>query len=196
MPGINLVPMYGRVKKCPEQIAADQQFFAYCEKTFKSRQEAAAAFASRGWDHFYANELDVSMKRFNQAWMLDSTNTQVYWGFGNILGKQRHFAASRSFLRLAIRLNPTNAKVLNDASNSYINHFLATKNFAALDTSVLYLKQAIKLNPKQARPYADLTAAYYFYSQPDSARKYLAIADKLDPAAVDKQVRKKLKNAK
>ncbi|MBF9224034.1 tetratricopeptide repeat protein [Hymenobacter ruricola] len=194
--GINLLPMYGRVKKCPEQLEADKRFLADCARRHKSPQEAASAYAALGWKYFYNNQLDVAMRRFNQAWLLDSMNQQVPWGFANILGRQGQFIESLPFFRVAIARNPTEANVWESASVSYGNVYLATKNTAALDSSVQCLKQAIKFNPKEARLYATLTGAYSYYPQKDSARKYLALADKLDPQAVDKKVRKQLTKAK
>tara|TARA_R110000868_G_scaffold295250_4_gene555681 strand:- start:1093 stop:1434 length:342 start_codon:yes stop_codon:yes gene_type:complete len=89
--GINLLPMYGEVKKCEQQIISDDEFILESEKQFKNRKKAAEYYVSQGWEYFYKDDNDTSMKRFNQAWLLDKTNAQVYWGFGNLLGKKSEF---------------------------------------------------------------------------------------------------------
>ena len=83
--GINLLPMYGRVQKCDEQLQDDDQFIIECDKHFANRAQATRFHIDKGWSYFYQNDLDMAMKRFNQAWLLDSTDADVYWGFGNVL---------------------------------------------------------------------------------------------------------------
>ena len=59
------------------------------EKTFGDHKKASEYYVSKGWEYFYDNDDETSMKRFNQAWLLDNTNSQIYWGFGNLLGKSK-----------------------------------------------------------------------------------------------------------
>ena len=190
--GINLLPMYGRVKKCPEQLAADKKLIEDSERMYNSRQQAAAAFVGRAWQHYNANQLESAMRRFNQAWLLDSTNAELSWGFANILGKQGQDAKSLPFFRLAIARNPTEANVWESASSSYANIFFATQNTAVLDTAIICLKKSIRLNPANPIAYAILADNYSYYPQKDSARKYLAITDKLDPTLVSRKDRKRI----
>ena len=190
--GINLLPMYGRVKKCPEQLAADKKLIEDSERMYNSRQQAAAAFVGRAWQHYNANRLELAMRRFNQAWLLDSTNAALPWGFANILGKQGQDAKSLPFFRLAIARNPTEANVWESASSSYANIFFATQNTAALVTAIICLKKSIRFNPANPVAYAILADNYSYYPQMDSAREYLAIADKLDPTIVTKKDRKRI----
>ncbi len=187
---INKRPMFGRVKKCREQLDADKDFLKECDKNFKSRREAAQFHVDKGWGYFYENEFETAMKRFNQAWLLDSLNADVYWGFGNILGMQRDFKQSLVFLEQSLKMNSSNPRVWESASTSYGQLFYETKDIKLLDKSIEYLKASIKLEPNNARAYGQLTAAYSYFMQKDSARKYLRITDKLDPSAVNPDVRK------
>ena len=107
---INLIPMYGNASKTDEQINADNKFYKYCDKNFKSRKEASKYFEKRGWDYFYANKLDTSMMRFNQAWMLDSLNSNTYWGFANLLCSKGEIEKSIPLFNKAIELDK---KILN-----------------------------------------------------------------------------------
>ena len=58
-----------------------------------------------------------------------------------------------------------------------------------LDSAIYSLKKAIVLNPNNAQYYGQLTSAYSYFMQKDSARKYLEITDKLDPKAVNPEAR-------
>ena len=54
------------------------------------------------------------------------------------------------------------------------------------------MKNAIQLDPKSANALGQLTGAYSYFMQKDSARKYMALTDKIDPNAVNFDVRKML----
>ncbi len=187
---INKLPMYGKVKKCKEQLEDDRLFLADCDKTFKNRKEAAAHMIMRGWQYFYNGKLDTSMMRFNQAWLLDSLNSEIYWGFGNILGQQRKFKESIPFFEKSLKINSDNSKAWTDLSTSYGNLFFETKEKQFLNSSIYALKEAIKLDPHNPQLFGQLTAAYCYFVQKDSAMKYLKITEQIDPSAVNPEVKK------
>ncbi len=149
---------------------------------------------SLGWQYFYEKKLDVAMKRFNQAWLLDSLNADVYWGFGNLVGMQGKFMESISLFEKSLKLNPNNAKVLLSASISYGNAFYQSKDVKYLNTSIELLKRAVVVEPKNPQLYAQLAASYTYFTQRDSALKYLKIAEKLDPKSINPEVKKILTN--
>lgn len=187
--GINLLPMYGEVKKCAEQIKSDNEFLANCDKQFKNRKEAAEKHIEMAWGYFYRNDSDNAMKRFNQAWLLDKDNAAIYWGFGNLMGMKHELGQSISLFEKSIKLNPSNPKVYESMSTSYGQLFFETKRVDYLDLTIKNLKSALKLDPNNAKNYGSLTSAYGYYMQKDSLRKYIKITDKLDPKMVDPKVR-------
>jgi tetratricopeptide (TPR) repeat protein len=188
--GINLLPMYGEVKKCQEQTKIDAQFLADCDKQFKNRNEAAQSYIGKAWEGFYNNDPDISMKRFNQAWLLDKNNPEIYWGFGNLMGIKHELKKSISLFEKSIKLEPHNSKVYESMATSYGQLFFETKNVEYLDLTVKNLKTAINLDPNNAKIYGSLTSAYAYYIQKDSLRKYIKITDKLDPKIINSEVRK------
>jgi tetratricopeptide (TPR) repeat protein len=191
--GINLLPMYGGVKKCTQQIKADEEFLSFCDKTFKSRREAIAHQIKRGWEFFYKGQLDLSMKRFNQVWLLDSTNADAYWGFGNILGKQGKYQESLIYFDKSLMLDSTNSKIWYCTGLSYSQLFFQTKDINILNKAIYSQKIAVSLDPEFAEAYGELAASYSYFMQKDSLRKYLRIADKLNPNVINPEVRQRLK---
>jgi tetratricopeptide (TPR) repeat protein len=182
---IHKLPMYGRVKKCAAQIRSDSVFLS----TYKNDpKKAAVRYVKRGWDYIREGKLDTAMFRFNQAWMLDSLNADVYWGFANLLGMQQKYEESVLLFERSLSLKPTDFNVYRDAAVSNGNLFRRNQNSKYQTRAIQYLKTADRLSPGNARIKAQLAGAYYF-SQIDSARKYLKMAEKLDPAAVDPQMR-------
>jgi tetratricopeptide (TPR) repeat protein len=191
---INTLPMYGGVKKCKEQIEADRQFIALVDKQYSKREDAAKHMVQRGWEYLSAQKLDTSMMRFNQAWLLDSSNYQIYWGYGDLMGIQNKFKESLPYFMRSIQLNPNNIRLLQDASVGYGNTYLATKNEVYLDTCITLLKKAVKIEPANAGLYAQIAAAYFYSSKQDSTRKYANMTYRLDPKAVPPNLKKMVGN--
>ena len=189
---INKLPMYGNTRKCTGQIEADKIFLEHCDKDFKNRKDAAKHMIMRGWQYYRLNKTDTAMMRFNQAWLLDSLNADIYWGFGNLLGLEGKFKESISFFEKSLRLNPNNASVWNDASVSYGNSFVKSNDKEQLNAAISALKKAIALDPKNPRFYSGLTSAYCYFVQKDSAKKYFKITKQLDPNALNPEVKKLL----
>jgi tetratricopeptide (TPR) repeat protein len=187
--GINSLPLFGGVKKCDEQIGFDKKFIAESDKGM-DRKNAAENYVAMGWQYVYAKKVDTAIMRFNQAWLLDSLNADLYWGLGNVLAMQGKFKESLPFYGKSVKLNPRNVKALQDMSISYGNTFFETKEDKYLGAAIAVLEDAVKLEPKNAAINAQLAGAYSYFAQKDSANKYLKIADGLDPKAVNPQIRK------
>ena len=188
--GINLLPMYGEVQKCEKQIEWDIEFLEASVKQFKDRNKASEYYVGKGWEYFYSDENDLSMKRFNQAWLLDNKNPQIYWGFGNLLGKQGEFEKSIRYFLKSIEIEPKNAKVYESLATSYGQIFYKTKDVKYLNLSIESLKKAVKIEPKNGRAFGQLAGAYSYLVQKDSLVKYIKITDEIDPKFVNPEVRK------
>lgn len=188
--GINVLPMYGEVQKCAEQIKWDDEFLLASEKQFKDRKKAAAYYVSKGWEYFYKEDNDTAMKRFNQAWLLDKTNPEVYWGFGNLMGKKKEFEQSIHYLQRSIALEPKNAKVYESLSTSYGQLFFKTKEIKYLNLSIVNLKKVVKMEPKNGRAYGQLANSYSYFMQKDSLVKYIRKTDEIDAQFVNPEARK------
>jgi tetratricopeptide (TPR) repeat protein len=190
---INILPMYGNVKKCGEQLQIDKDFIHECDSLFHNdRSKAAEYHINFGWDHFYKNDLNNAMKRFNQAWLLDSINANIYWGFGSILGMKGEYEKSLSYFEKSILMNPNNEKVYECIATSYGNMFFQTKDINYLKKSIHYLYKSIKLRPNNPEAYAKLTGCYSYFIQTDSVKKYLKYTDSLDQNAITPEIRKSI----
>jgi Tfp pilus assembly protein PilF len=188
----NLLPMFGEIKKSDEQLKIDADFIAECDKYFKGRNEATKYHIDKGWEYFYQNKLDTAMMRFNQAWLLDSLNADVYWGFGNILGNQQKYQESLRYFDKSLSLNSKNTQVWYCSAISYGQLFFQTKDIKMLNKAIDNLKQSVALDPTNALAYGQLTTCYSYFNQQDSVRKYLEITDRIDPNAIHPEVRELL----
>ncbi|MFA5177575.1 MAG: hypothetical protein WC440_05475 [Candidatus Omnitrophota bacterium] len=82
--------------------------------------------AQRGWKAYYQGDLNTAIKRFNQAWMFDRENYEVYWGFGLIMGRRASQEAPETSLKESIRFlqiangkNPKNGRIIGDLAFSH-----------------------------------------------------------------------------
>lgn len=92
---MNLQPKYGSLAKNEAQKVADAKFIASIDDYYQGdRKKAAEDISSRGWQFLRQNNASEAMKRFNQAWLLDSTNGNALWGMAAIEAGSGKFAAS------------------------------------------------------------------------------------------------------
>ena len=103
---IDQVPMYGGMDRQAEPILrkADEDFIAGTSAAFGGRQQAAKAWVEQGFKFHRSDQVDMAMRRFNQAWLLDPKNPEVYWGFGSVLHDRGQAFAAHEMMQRAYDL--------------------------------------------------------------------------------------------
>lgn len=82
---LSLVPKYGSVQKNTAQLAADEKFVASMDARYKSdRSKASADTSAYGWQLLRQGNAQDAMRRFNDAWLLNSKNGTALWGMAAI----------------------------------------------------------------------------------------------------------------
>lgn len=86
----------------------------------------------RGWKAYYQGDFDTAIKRFNQGWMFDRENPEVYWGFGLIMqerasqeGPESSLKESIKLLKMASDRAPEDGRIIGDLafSHTILGHF-------------------------------------------------------------------------
>ena len=113
----DLIPMYGGMGRASNQEIkkGDDEFISKVTEEFGTRQNAAKAFVERAFQLYHKNDLLTAMRRFNQAWLIDPQNPEVYWGFASV---QYDIGANCSAMKMteyALRLGYSNPEFLADA---------------------------------------------------------------------------------
>jgi len=134
--------------------------------------------AQRGWRAYYQGDFNTAIKRFNQGWMFDRENPEVYWGFGLIMGQrasrenpEENLKESIRFLKMAEAKDPENGRIMGDLafSNTLLGYYynsenknlkLASEHFDI--ASALFLK-AFAADP-QYPPTSANWSVFYFYT--------------------------------
>lgn len=123
---IDEIPMYGGMNRSeiPEVKAADEKFISDVAAHFGSREKASLIWVNQGYKFYQENKVGMAMRRFNQAWLLNPGNPEVYAGFASVLNDQGKSCAAAEQMETALKLNPPKYQgIYSDAG--YINAMCA-----------------------------------------------------------------------
>ncbi|MET0500660.1 MAG: hypothetical protein ABW172_03965, partial [Candidatus Binatia bacterium] len=97
------LPMFGQpgIARPDSLKKADEAFIRDATFRFGSRPAGSRALAEQGWASLRKGALDIAMRRFNEAWLLNPKNYQAFWGFGAVLSEQGKLAAAIEQLETA-----------------------------------------------------------------------------------------------
>ncbi len=105
---INILPMYGGYEKNTLQLKADKDFVTKFTESMDNKT-ASAGIVNGAWQFFNQGDYDTAMKRFNQAWLLDSNNWDVYKGYISVYAQKKSLKDLHDYTEKLINQNPTNA---------------------------------------------------------------------------------------
>lgn len=110
----NLIPMYGNTgsvdRRTDRLKEADEKFIQNATNGGQISKVDASMYLAivGGWDYYFQKDYETSMKRFNEAWLLNADNYQAFWGFGLLLMEQQKFDESITMLEKALELYAKN----------------------------------------------------------------------------------------
>lgn len=127
---IDNVPMYGQpeVERPARLKQADRAFVAAAmagvreQNAQATRRDASEVWWLTGEDFLHQGNLDYAMRRYNQAWLLDPTNYQPFWGFGRVMLEWDQLDRAVANFEQALTLldNPEHKTALSvDAATAY-----------------------------------------------------------------------------
>lgn len=159
----NQVPMFGGVSKNDGMRAADQAFFDRVRELGATPSEGAPKFVVLGFRYFAKRDLVASIKRFNQAWMLDPTVGDIYHGFALIkIVRDRDLATAEKFFRIAVGYSNTGPRAYAD----YGRLLLMTNRPAE---AIPVLRTAVAMGPNLISAHAWLGNALFETGEIDQA---------------------------
>lgn len=167
------IPMYGGADRTvdPSLKAADDKLIADTTKHYGNREKASQAFVGNGFAYYNRDDIVAAMRRFNQAWLLDPSNPEAYWGFGAILhdkGKNceamAQFQKALSFGRYVEGMNPDAARIttLCALDDKRLSEEARGKLIASADA--LYA-EALAKDPNKGYVYGSMATARYWRGQ-------------------------------
>src|SRR5688572_14696526 len=101
---LTLVPMYGmpEIARSQELKAVDDAFVERVEKDLGDRGKASRLWVDQGFRFYNEDNLDMAMRRFNQAWLLNPKEPQVFWGFSSVLHDRGEICKAREMMQMGL----------------------------------------------------------------------------------------------
>lgn len=170
---IDQAPMYGGVDResIPQLDAADATLVEGTTKVFGTREKASAAFVDRGFTLYKQDDLAGAMRRFNQAWLLNPDNPQVYWGFASVLHDRGKYCQAMEMIEKSLGygtyiqgLYPDAARIITICSASDPDLSAERKRERFQESDELY-RQALIKDAGKGYVYASWATAYYWRGQ-------------------------------
>jgi len=163
---IRLLPKYGYAVKTDDQKKADQEFIEAALKQDTTNRKASNHLIRLGFQYLYS-DITKAMYRFNQAWLLDSANTDIYWGYGGVYMALGDFQKAREQYTAGLALDPKNTHLLTDYGTYFLVQYYSGQPLDAkgaltqLDSAINYLTRSYKIDSKDQNTTFKLAVCYF-----------------------------------
>jgi len=127
MADMRMAPRYGDQEKNAAQKASDAEFVAAVLDGDSVPRTASIRLVDHGSALLAAGDMVQSMMRFNQAWLVDSTNADAYWGFGNYFLALDRPALALQWFKRGAELDPTHVRSLVGLAAAALAEQFATR---------------------------------------------------------------------
>jgi Tfp pilus assembly protein PilF len=150
---IRLLPKYGYAEKTDDQKKADQEFIAAALKQDSTNRRASNHLIRLGFQYLYT-DITKAMYRFNQAYLLDSANSDIYWGYGGVYMALGDFPKARDQYITGLAADPKNTHLLTDYGTYFLVQYYTGQPLdeksalTQLDSAINYMTKSYKIDSK------------------------------------------------
>ena len=183
-----LLPKYGYLRKSEIEIKSDSDYVKQMMATpqFKNRREASNHLIGLGFQYYYRGDLKTAMYRFNQAYLLDTTNSDIFWGYGAIYMAMGKYALSKKQYDEGLSIDPLNTHLLTDLGTYYMGQFYEISEMPPndiikdpkklarqhIDSAIAILTKSYIINPKDVNTAYKLSISHWAIDSCAQAFKY------------------------
>lgn len=195
---IRLLPKYGYALKTEAQKKSDQELIASVLEKDSSRRKASDQFIQLGFSYLN-RDIKSAMYRFNQAYLLDSTNTDIYWGFAAVYMTLGDYSKAEKQYQEGLAINPNSTHLLTDYGTYFLAQYYGLKlideksALSYLDSAITYMLKSFELDATNQDTSFKLTVCYWNKSDCDNAWKYYDICKSLGGKPITDDFTKDLK---
>jgi len=169
---VRLLPKYGNRSKTEHQKEADDRLIDSYVNQHGSRTKGSEVLISIGFEYLYRKDIKTAMYRFNQAWLLDSLNTDVYWGYGAVYFSLKQPALAMTQYEEGLSINPNNSRIITDKATIYMAEYQTTNDENKLKIAISLLTQSYSLNPNDQNTLFKLSTCHFLNNDCVNAKKY------------------------
>lgn len=197
---ISLQPAYGHVDKTESQKSKDEKFKKDILEYYKGDTNAASKkMSDLGFTYLYdKGDFVTAMRRFNQAYMLDSNNSDAYYGFGTIFFNLGVMEKAREQYDKGLEIDPKNSKILTDYGTTYLGEYYESlENGKGNSTEFLrkaneYLEKSLEFDKKDSNTVYKLSIVKMYIGDCKDAKELLKKAKKMNNPNVTESYEKEL----
>lgn len=160
---LRLLPRYGLLPKTSEQLKADSIFISetMALPKFKTKRDVSNHFIKLGFQYYYRDDLKTAMYRFNQAYLLDSSNTDIFWGYGAIYLRFGMLGLSANQYKAGLKKDSSNTHLLTDYGTMFLAQYYRLNYTKALDSAIHYMTKSYKFDPNDQNTVFKLSICYW-----------------------------------
>ncbi|QCR21873.1 hypothetical protein [Pontibacter sp. SGAir0037] len=170
----------------PEEKQKQQEFVTRHLDRFKSRRMAGAFYVAEAQRTFNEGKTDSTDILLNRAWLMDSTNHDIFWVYGLTYGQQKEYDKAIYALYYALEFDKENPRLLTDIATSYLGRFYEESNLDDLHQSRKLLEEAARLDKDNPSIFYKLAVNSYYLKEYSKAWEYLHQSIKQDKKQEDK----------
>lgn len=173
-----LLPKYGHLPKTSDEKKADKEFIQTILTSDTTNKKGSEHLINLGFNYLYKGDLKTAMARFNQAYLLDSTNTDIYWGYGGVYMTLGNNNKAKAQFALGLSINPKNKNLLLNYGTCFLSSYYELKSTAkdnalnCLDSAIVYFKKSYTLDSKDQNITHRLSICYWNKNDCENAWKY------------------------
>ncbi len=166
-----LLPKYGDIPKSEGELKADNEFLKTAIKLDTTAEKAAAHMIDLGFKYLY-KDTKKAMYRFNQAYLLDSMNSDIYWGYGAIYFMHNKLELAREQYKIGLEIDPENSRILTDYGTTYMSEYFATQNTSLLDRAISMMSRSYVKDPTNQNTSYKLSSCFLMRNDCENAKKF------------------------
>lgn len=187
---------------------SDETFIKEAIARFGGRRAASQALALQGWSSIRESRVDLAVRRFNEARLLDPKNYQAYWGYGAVLSEQGKLSEAIEQLEIARELideSEERVSLLADMGALYSQYAANLPKDGELErargfvTANQRFTESLEIDPDYARSWREWAISLYHQERFSEAwiKAQRAIELKAEPFPVNflNRLKEKISNA-
>ncbi len=197
---VSLQPEYGNVERTETQKESDKKFRKDILDHYKGDTIAASKkMSDLGFTYLYdKGDFVTAQRRFNQAYMLNSKNSDAYYGFGTVYFNLGAMNKAREQYDKGLVLNPKHSKILTDYGTTYLgDYYQSLDNKEENPNKFLikaneYLEKSLEIDKKDSNTIYKLSIVKMYLGDCKQAKELLKKAKKMNNPNVTKSYENEL----
>lgn len=196
----SLQPEYGNIEKTESQKESDKKFRKDILEHYQGDTIAASEkMSDLGFTYLYdKGDFTTAMRRFNQAYLLNSKNADAYYGFGTIYFNLGAMEKAREQYEKGLALNPKHSQILTDYGTTYLgDYYQSLDNNEENPNQFLikaneFLERSFEINQKDSNTIYKLSIVKMYLGECKEAKGLLKKAKKMNNPNVTESFEKEL----